>query len=680
MKAPIAKKIPTSRTLFGIELQDEYAWLRDKQDPEVLAYLEAENAHTKEVMAHTAGFQKKLYKEMLGRIKEDDSSVPARLGAYWYYTRTETGKAYAIHCRKKGGLDAPEEVLLDENQLAEGHEFFDLGDAEVSQDDRLLAFTADYDGSEYYTLYVKDLATGELLADRVERISEEIEWSNDTSTVYYVRLDEQTHRPFQMYRHRLGTTADQDVLVFQEDDEAYYLSMGKTNDERYMLVDLSSHTSTELYCFPADEADATPQLIVARQPNVELGIEHHEGWWYIITNADAVNSKLMRCPVGSLDPAGWETVIAHDPLVKIDDMDMFKDYLVVYGRRGGYKSITIRNLRTGEMHDIAHPEPVYTLLGGVNLEYETEVLRFGYSSLVTPSTTYDYNMRDRSRVQLKQAEVLGGYDPSRYRCERIYAPAADGTQVPISLVYRISDFGKGPQPLFLYGYGAYGHTVDPSFSSARLSLLDRGMVFAIAHVRGGGDLGRPWYDAGRLLHKRNSFTDFIACAEHLIHLGYTAADRLAISGGSAGGLLMGAVLNMRPDLFHVVDASVPFVDLMNTMLDPSLPLTVIEYDEWGNPNEEDFFRYMHSYSPYDHVEPKAYPHLLISAGLNDPRVHYWEPAKWCARLRDRKTNDNRLILKTNMGAGHQGASGRYGYLEELAFDYSFVLDCLGLAK
>jgi oligopeptidase B len=680
MKAPQPKKIPQSRTLFGVTLHDDYAWLREKQHPDVKAYLEAENAYTEEMMAHTATFQKELYQEMLGRIKEDDSTVPARLGDYWYYSRTETGKAYAIHCRKKGNLEAPEEILLDENQLAEGHKFFDLGDAEVSPNDLLLAYTADYDGSENYSLYVKNLATGELLSDIVEKISEEIEWSNDNSTVYYVRLEEETHRPWQMYRHRLGSSAAEDVLVFQEDDEAFYLSMGKSKDDGYIFIDLSSHTSTEVYYFSADEATGTPILLAPRRPLIELGVEHHEGWWYIVTNEDAINFRLMRTPVSMPDRAHWEEVVAHDPLVKIDDVETFKDFLVIYGRRGGYKSMTVRNLRTGEMHHIDHPEPVYTLMGGANLEFDTDVLRFGYSSLVTPSTSYDYNLRDRSRVLLKQAEVLGGYDPTRYKSERIYATAADGAQIPISVVYRQDVLGQRPCPLFLYGYGAYGHTVDPSFSSARLSLLDRGMIFAIAHVRGGGAMGRPWYEAGKWLHKRNTFTDFIACAEHLVQIGYTKPDKIAISGGSAGGLLMGAVVNMRPDLFHVVDASVPFVDLMNTMLDPTIPLTVIEYDEWGNPNEEEYFHYMLSYSPYDNVEAKAYPHMLISAGLNDPRVHYWEPAKWCAKLRELKTDDNVLLLKTNMGAGHQGASGRYGYLEELAFDYTFVLDRLGLVQ
>lgn len=678
MEAPDLKKIPTSSTHFGITLHDDYAWLRDKKNPDVIAYLEAENAYAKASMAHTEDFQKALYKEMLARIKEDDSTVPARLGAYWYYTRTETGKAYPIHCRKHGGLDGVEEVLLDENALAEGHDFFDLGDAEVSPNDQLLAYTADYDGSEYYTLYVKDLRTGELLADRVERVSEEIEWSNDNGTVYYVRPDEETHRPYRMYRHKLGTDAVEDVLVYEEPDESYYLSMGKSKDDKYMFVDLSSHTSSEVHYFSADEAEGKPELLFARQANVELGVEHHEGWWYIVTNEDAVNFKLMRTRVETPDRAHWEEVMAHDLQVKLDDVETFKDFLVVYGRKGGYKAIFVRDMRSGEVHEISHPEPVFTLGGGPNLEYDIEELRFAYSSLVTPATSVSYDLRQRTRTVLKQAEVLGGYDPSEYRCERIYATAADGVQVPISVVYKQEFRGKGPQPLFLYAYGAYGHTVDPSFSSARLSLLNRGMVFAIAHIRGGGAMGRPWYEDGKLLNKRNTFTDFIACAEHLIGLGYTAADRLAISGGSAGGLLMGAVVNMRPDLFRAVDASVPFVDLMNTMLDPSLPLTVIEYDEWGNPNEEAYFKYMHSYSPYDNVTAQAYPHMLITAGLNDPRVHYWEPAKWCAKLRDVKTDDHVLLLKTNMGAGHQGASGRYGYLEELAFDYAFVLDRLGL--
>ncbi|MFM2375790.1 MAG: Protease 2 [Bacteroidota bacterium] len=678
MKAPEAKKIPTSKTLFGTTLHDDYAWLRDKKNPEVMAYLEAENEYTKVAMAHSEAFQKLLYDEMLARIKEDDSSVPAKLDNYWYYTRTEAGKAYPIHCRRKGSMDGQEEVLLDENLLAAGHKFFDLGDAEVSPDDLLLAYTADFDGSENYTLYVKDLTTGELLPDRVEKISDEIEWANDNRTVFYVRLDEETHRPCQMFRHRLGTASDSDRLVFEEPDEAFFLSMGKSKDEKYMFIDLDSHSSSEIYYFSADLAEAEPILLAGRRPMVELGVEHHEGWWYIVTNEDAVNFKLMRTPVEAPGRENWEEVIAHDPAVKVDEIEIFRHYMAIHGRRGGYKNILIRDMESGEMHEIQHPEPVYTLSAGVNLEYDTEKLRFGYSSLVTPATTYEYDMRDRTRVMLKQAEVMGGFDPSLYQSERVYATAPDGEKIPISVVYKREFHGKGAQPILLYGYGAYGMTVDPSFSSARLSLLDRGMAFAIAHVRGGGAMGRPWYEAGKLLHKRNTFTDFIACTEHLISLGITQPDQIAISGGSAGGLLMGAVVNMRPDLFRVVDASVPFVDLMNTMLDASIPLTVIEYDEWGNPNEEAYFKYMYSYSPYDNVRAQAYPDMLISAGLNDPRVHYWEPAKWCAKLRDLKTDSNLLLLKTNMGAGHQGASGRYGYLEELAFDYAFILDRLGL--
>ncbi|MFN8393807.1 MAG: hypothetical protein U0176_03945 [Bacteroidia bacterium] len=452
------KKIPTSATHFGITLQDDYAWLRDKKNPDVIAYLEAENAFARAAMAHTEDFQKALYKEMLARIKEDDSTVPARLGEYWYYTRTETGKAYPIHCRKHGGLDGAEEVLLDENALAEGHEFFDLGDAEVSPNDQLLAYTADYDGSEYYTLYIKDLKTGELLSDRVERVSEEIEWSNDNSTVYYVRLDEETHRPFQMYRHRLGTDSSKDVLVFEEPDESYYLAMGKSKDDKYMFVDLGSHTSTEVHYFSADEPDAKPQLLFARRSNIELGVEHHEGWWYIVTNEDAVNFKLMRTPVANPDRANWEEVMPHDPQVKLDDVETFKDFLVVYGRKGGYKAIFVRDIRSGETHEISHPEPVFTLGGGPNLEYDIEELRFAYSSLVTPATSIGYDLRNRTRTVLKQAEVLGGYNPEEYRCERIYATAPDGVQVPISVVYKQEFHGNGAAtalPVRLRGIRAY---------------------------------------------------------------------------------------------------------------------------------------------------------------------------------------------------------------------------------
>ncbi|MEM7037107.1 MAG: S9 family peptidase [Bacteroidota bacterium] len=679
MKAPRAKKNPSSRSFFGITLHDDYAWLRDKESPETRAYLDAENDFTKASTAHMEEFREKLYAEMLGRIKEDDNSVPYRKGGYFYYTRTEEGKAYAIHCRKENNLDAPEEIILDENQLAEGHEFFDLGDLEISADEQTMAYTVDFDGSEKYSLVVKRLDTGEILDESVHKIYGEIEWANDNKTLFYVRLDEKTQRPFKLFRHEVGQTGE-DPLVFHEEDEGYFLSMSKTKDDRYLLIDLNSNITTEMHYLDADAPTSAPQLFAPRRKGIEFGMVHHEGYWYIFTNEEATNFRLMRTRVNAPGRENWEEVIAHDPAGKIDYVSAFRDHLVVYGRRNGLKNIQVRHLRSGEVHDLELPEPVYTVSGGANLEFDTTNLRFVYASLTTPSSVFDYDMDSRERERRKQQEVLGGYEASDYVAERIFATAEDGTRIPISLVYKKSLRKAGPQPFFLYAYGSYGHSIEPYFSSSRLSLLNRGMIFGIAHVRGGGEMGRPWYDNGKLEHKRNTFTDFIACAEHVIDQGYTAADQLGISGGSAGGMLMGGLLNMRPDLFQVVQAHVPFVDVMNTMLDPSIPLTVIEYDEWGNPNEEKFFKIMHSYSPYDNVAAQDYPDTLITAGLNDPRVHYWEPAKWCAKLRDLKTDDNILLLKTNMGAGHQGASGRYGHLKELAFDYAFMLDRLGLIE
>lgn len=677
MQPPIAKKIPTSRKFFGIELQDDYAWMREKENPEVIAYLEAENAYTQAQMAHTKDFQKHLYDEMLGRIKEDDASYPYKKDSYLYYTRTVEGKPYAIHCRRKGSMEAPEEILIDENVLAEGKEFFDLGDLDISSNEQLMAYTTDENGSERYTLHVKNLQTDEVFENIVGDIYDEIEWANDNETIYYVTREEGTDRPFKLFRKQLGENKESE-LVFHEEDEGFFLSLGKTKDEKYLLLDLSTHVCTELWILDANDPKAEPQLLAARKPNVELGILHNDGWWYLITNEDALNFRLMRTRAETPERENWEEVLPHSADFKIDYADSFRDYVAVFGRRNGLKSILIYHIPSGQTHDVEFPDPVYTTGSSANLEFDSQVLRFKYSSLTRPASQYDYDLNTRTRTLLKQTEIKGGYDPELYASERIFATAPDGVKVPLSLVYRKDMRQDGPQPLLLYAYGSYGHSTEPTFSSARLSMLDRGMIFVIAHIRGGGEMGRQWYENGKFLFKKNTFTDFIAAAEHLIENKYTTQNQLGIQGGSAGGLLMGTVLNMRPDLFKVVEAYVPFVDVINTMLDPSIPLTVIEYDEWGNPQEEDYFHYMRSYSPYDNVHNAEYPDILITAGLNDPRVQYWEPAKWCARLRDRKTGDHILLLKTNMGAGHQGASGRYGYLKETAFEYAFLLDRLGL--
>lgn len=679
MNPPIAKKQPVSRVVHGVTLQDDYAWLADKENPETLAYLNAENTYTRFKTKHLEVFRDTLYREMLARIKEDDSSVPYRKDGFWYYTRTESGKAYPIHCRKKGSLDAPEEILLDENVLAKGHDFFDLGDLDICPDDSLMAYTIDTEGDEKYALYVKNLRTGVVTKEAVSDIYPEVEWVNDNKTIFYVMLDENTHRAHQLYRYEVGSEQE-GVLVFEEPDEGFFLNLYKTKDEKYFFLYVGSNVTTEMYYFTADDPLAKPIMFQERKDQVEFGVEHHEGWFYIYTNEDALNFKLMRTRVEQPQVEHWEVVLPHDPLVKIDSLDVFKDHMVVYLRRQGLKAVYVQRLSTGESYDIAFEDAVYTVWHGANLEFDTEILRFNYSSLAFPVAVYDFDMETQERTMLKQQPVLGDFDPSNYKTERITAESPDGTQVPISIVYRKDLRREGPQAAFLYAYGSYGVTVEPYFRSTRLSLLDRGMIFAVAHIRGGGTMGRSWYDDGKLLKKKNTFDDFIACAEHMVAEGYTSPDKLAAAGGSAGGMLMGVVVNMRPDLFKSVEAHVPFVDVVNTMLDPTLPLTVPEYDEWGNPEEEEYFHYMLSYSPYENVKAQDYPDILITAGLNDPRVHYWEPAKWCAKLRDMKTDNNLLLLKTNMDAGHQGASGRYGHLKETAFEYAFSLDRLGLMK
>ncbi len=678
-KPPVAKKIPKADTLFGDVRVDNYYWLRDRNNPEVLDYLKAENEYALAVMKDTEGLQEKLYKEMLGRIKETDLSVPVKIDDYYYYTRTEEGKQYPIYCRKKGSLDAPEEVLLDQNKLAEGHDFCRLGVYKISPNHRFLAYSVDFAGSETYTLRIKDLQTGKLLADSIPNTYYSVEWANDNQTLFYTTLDE-TMRPFRLYRHRLGEQPQSDVLVFEEPDQAYYLSLAKTRSKAYLLINLNSMVTSEVWYLRANQPEGQFRVIHPRQHGMEYSVEHHGKYFFIVTNDNAKNFKVMRAPVNRPQKKYWKEFIPYDRKVKIDGVDAFKNHLVIYQRENGLKTIRIFNFANGENYRVKFPEDVYTYWAGDNPDYNTNLLRFTYTSFVTPRSVYDYNMDTRTWELKKQDEVLGGYNPDLYRSERVFATARDGTRVPISLVYRKGLKKDGKNPLYLYGYGAYGVSIDPSFSSSRLSLLDRGFVYAIAHVRGGGEMGRYWYEDGKLLKKKNTFYDFIDCAEYLIQQKFTSPEKLVISGGSAGGLLMGAVNNLRPDLFKVVLAHVPFVDVLNTMLDPTLPLTVIEYEEWGNPHQKEYYFYIKSYSPYDNVAAKKYPNMLVTAGLNDPRVSYWEPAKWVARLRDLKTDHNLLLLKTKMEAGHSGASGRYDYLKDLAFEYAFVFKCLGIKE
>jgi oligopeptidase B len=672
---PVARSVPRVHTVHGESRIDEYFWLRNREDPEVLAHLEAENRYTDRVMRHTEGLQERLYQELRGRIKESDLSVPTREDGWLYYSRTEAGAQYPIFCRRRDE-ETPEEVLLDLNQLAAGHAYFRMGAFEVSPDHRLLAYSADTTGAESFTLFVKDLATGALFAESIEGTSPTAAWANDSRTLFYILLDD-VRRPSRLFRHTVGTNPTGDALVHHEPDDAFFLDIHRTRSRRYLVLESASHSTSETRYLRADEPAGELRVVEPRRHGVEYAVTHHGDRFYIVTNDGAPNFRLVAAPVEQPGREHWTPVLPYRPEVRLDAAEAFERHLVLWERRDGLRQLRVLELATGEEHLVSFPEPVYTVRPNENPEFETSVFRFSYTSLVTPNSVVDYDLAARTWTVRKQTEVLGGYDPSGYRSERLFATAPDGTRVPISLVYRLPLARDGRRPLLLQGYGSYGYSFDPAFSSNILSLLDRGWVAAIAHIRGGEEMGRPWYENGKLMHKRNTFTDFIAAAEHLVAEGYTAPDRLAINGGSAGGLLMGVVTNLRPELFRAVVAEVPFVDVVNTMLDASLPLTVIEYDEWGNPNDPSYYEYIRSYSPYDNVTSKDYPHILVTAGLNDPRVAYWEPAKWTARLRARKTDRNRLLLRTNMGAGHGGASGRYDHLREVAFKYAFLLDVVG---
>jgi oligopeptidase B len=676
---PVARVEPKADTLFGDIRVDDYFWLRKRSDPRVLAYLEAENAYTEAYMRPTEKLQQRLFEEFKGRLVEADTSAPVKMGDYWYYNRFEEGAGYPVYCRRQDRPLAEEEILLDPNQLAEGRPYFEVWAFKPSPDQRLLAYSVDTTGAEIYTIYIKDLDGGRFLDETIEGTYGEVEWAGDNATLYYSTMDE-ILRPYRLYRHRLGTAQESDRLLLEEPDERYYLGLSKSRSQRYILVNLESEETTEVHVLDAHRPDAVPRVIWPRRQGVEYEVAHWEEWFFVRTNQKAENFRLVKVPVDRTAPEFAQEVIPQRSDVTLEGMDLFQHHLVVYERENGLRQIRIQDLRDGQVHRVGFPEPVYTFWPEENPEFRTSLLRFSYTSLVTPRTVYDYHMDDRTWDLKKYYRVGGGYDPSRYRTERIWAIAEDGISVPISLVCAAGLSAEEPHPLLLYGYGAYGISSEPRFSIFRLSLLDRGFIYARAHVRGGGEMGRQWYLDGKLLNKMNTFTDFIACGEHLIEKGYTSADRLVISGGSAGGLLIGAVLNMRPDLFAAAVAEVPFVDVLNTMLDPTIPLTVTEYEEWGNPHEKVFYDYMRQYSPYDNVRDRAYPALLITAGLNDPRVQYWEPAKWTAKLRALKTSDAPLLLKTDMGSGHMGQTSRYDELREVAFEYAFLLSVLDIDK
>jgi len=667
---PAAKKAPKIDTLHGEARLDDYFWLREKDDPEVLAYLREENAYTGELMKPTEAFQEALYQEMLGRIKEDDSTVPYRRGAHFYYSRTEKGKQYPIYCRKAGSLDAPEEVTLDLNAMAEGHPFFSLGAYTVSDDGHLLAYSTDVTGFREYTLCVKDLRTGALLPGTIEKVAS-VAWAADNMTIFYVTEDE-AKRPYRFWRHRPGIAGSD--LVYEETDALFRIGVERSRSRAFLFLGAGSFTSSEWRYLPAHEPAAVWQMLMPREKDHEYAVEHGGDSFYIRTNGGGRrNFRLVSAPVDDPRPERFTELIPHRDEVMLEDVEVFANQYVTHEREDGLIRLRITMLASGATHHVEFPEPTYEVSADANAEFITRMYRFRYQSLITPASVFDYDVHSHERTLLKQTEVLGGYDPARYRSERLHAMAPDGVQVPISLVYRTGTPRDGTAPLYVTGYGAYGMPYPVSFSSNRLSLLDRGYTIAIAHIRGGGELGKRWHDAGRMMNKRNTFTDFIAAADHLVKEGYTAVERLVIEGGSAGGLLIGAVLNLRPDLCHAAILRVPFVDVINTMLDESLPLTVGEFEEWGNPKVPEQYAYMKTYCPYTNLAARSYPAILVRTSRNDSQVMYWEPAKWIARLRALNAGAPSALFKINLDAGHGGASGRYDYLREIAFDYAWVL-------
>jgi oligopeptidase B len=676
LRPPMTEKKTKTTKIHNDTMVDDYFWLREKSNPEVIAHLEAENAYAEAAMKPTAALQDKLYKEMVGHIKETDRSVPYQWGGYFYYTRTEEGKQYPINCRKKGSVDAPEEIVLDQNEMAKGLKFFSVGAFVPSDDGNLLAYSTDTTGYRQYKLQLKDLRTGQLLPETFERVGN-VAWATDNKTIFFTTEDATTKRSDKFFRHTLGS--DKTDLIFEEKDELFDIGTGRSRDKAVILLGSESKTSTEWRYLPAAAPNAELKIISPREADHEYNVDHRGDLFYIRTNKGAKNFRVVTAPVSDPAQANWKELIAHRPEVKIDDLDLFANHLVLSEWEQGLEQIEIIDLSSKKRHHIAFPEPVYSASVAQNREFATPVLRYSYQSLVTPSSVFDYNMNTHAATLLKETEVPGGFSRNNYKSERLFAIATDGTKIPLSVVYRKDTKLDGSAPLLLYGYGSYGYSIPPTFSSNRLVLLDRGVVYVIAHIRGGGELGEPWREAGRMMKKMNTFTDFINSAEFLIKNKYTSSNRLVIQGGSAGGLLMGAVTNMRPDLFKGVVAQVPFVDVLNTMLDKDLPLTTSEYIEWGNPNEKAAYDYMKQYSPYDNVARKNYPSMLVKVSYNDSQVPYWEGAKFVAKIRAMRTDNNPLLLKVNMGAGHGGSSGRYDYLHEVAFDYAYMLWQMGLA-
>ncbi|HVS74098.1 MAG TPA: S9 family peptidase [Candidatus Acidoferrales bacterium] len=674
---PVAKKVHTENHINGGDLVDDYRWLREKSNPEVAGYLEAENSYADAIMRPTEALQKKLYDEMLSHIKETDVNVPYKEGGYFYYSRWEAGKQYPIFARKKGSLEAPEQITLDVNELAKGEKFMSLGGYRASDDGYLLAYSTDNTGFRQYRLHVRDLRTGKDLPDTAEKTGS-IAWANDNQTLFY-SVEDSAKRQYRLYRHKLGTDAKNDDLVYEEKDERFDIGAGKTRSHKYLLLESSSHTTSEVRYLDAANPTGEWKLITPREQDIEYYAEDLGGQFYIRTNDKGRNFRLVSAPVSDPGKKNWKEVIPVRDAVMLSDFLPFQNFYALAERENGLPQLTVVDLATGARQRIGYPEPVYTAFPQVNREFDSKFFRYSYQSLVTPSSVFDYDVEKHTSTLLKQNEVPGGYDRSNYKSERVWATAKDGVKIPVSIVYRTGlKKADGSNPLYVYGYGSYGFSLPVTFSGNRLSLLDRGVVMAYVHIRGGGEMGKTWHDAGRMMNKMNTFTDFIACTEYLAANKYGARNKIAIEGGSAGGLLMGAVTNLRPDLFKLVVSHVPFVDVMNTMLDASLPLTVGEYEEWGNPNEKPAYDYMVKYSPYDNLNKGAYPAILVKTSFNDSQVMYWEPAKYTARLRTLKTDKNVLLLKTNMAAGHGGSSGRYDYLKEIAFDYAFILTQLGV--
>jgi oligopeptidase B len=688
VKPPTAEKVST--TLSGNRL-DNYFWMRlsddqknaevrDEQTQKVISYLNAENDYLKTKLSHTEALQKKVYDEIVGRIKQNDESVPYKDNGYWYYKRFEEGQEYPIYCRKKGSLTGQEEILLNVNEMAKGHDYYSITGLSVSEDNNLLAYAEDSVSRRRYTVYVKDLRTGKLVEEPVPNTEGEVVWANDNNTYFYTRKDSATLRSRWIIKHKIGSSFKGDPIIYEEKDETFYTGIYKTKSDKFLVIWAGSTLTNHYQVLNANTPDGKFIEFSPRERGLEYSIDHQGNKFYVVTNLDAQNFRLMETPDTKTTRANWKEKIPHRKDTLLERIEVFNDYLVLSERARANTLMRIVDQKTGKKHYIDFGEPAYTISSSVNLDFDTEWFRYEYTSLTTPNSTYDYNMKTRERKLLKQQEVLGGYKPEDYQTERLWATANDGTSIPISIVYRKGIKKDGTNPTLLYGYGSYGISMDPTFSITRLSLLDRGFVYAIAHIRGGQEMGRQWYEDGKMFKKKNTFTDFINCAEFLIEEKYTTPEKLFASGGSAGGLLMGAVVNMRPDLFKGVIAKVPFVDVITTMEDESIPLTTGEFDEWGNPKNPESYMYMLEYSPYDQVKPQNYPNMMVTTGFHDSQVQYWEPAKWVAKLRELKTDNNTLLLRTNMETGHGGTTGRFKVYEEIAQEHAFIIDLAGIKE